>query len=1239
MSKRDELNSYIARLQHRLRLGAWLRGAAICAGTALIATVLLVLLLNRFAFPTHGLTGARLALILALAAVAAFGMALPLIRLTRANAVREAEAAHPDFQQRLTTFHERERGGSDPFLELLAADTLSHTQDAAPSSLVPDNRLFVLSGVGLACLGVLVWMIAAGPGYLGYGASLLWTGQKKNATPYYSITVTPGDVAVRRNSDQLVTAHVIGMRPSKAQIFAHYQSSGAWEPVTMQAQPDPGGAAAYQFVFAGLPENVEYYVVAGPLVSPHYKVRVVDLPAVKGIRVTYQYPKWTGMKPVTDEHSGDLRAIEGTNAALEVEMDRPLKDGQLTLDGGQAIHLSGGDGNKYRGTIRMEKDGAYHVAATDGGQPVRLSEDYFIATEKAMPPEVAVSRPGGDYRASPIEEVTVGVKAADQFGLNDMHLHYSVNGGADHDVNLLKDPGAKSADGAYTLRLEDFKLVPGDLVSLYATAKDGHAESRTDITFIQADPFEREFSQSQQSGGGGGGGGGGQNNQTDISKREKELIGATWKQQNDKSATPKDAAVAGQFLSDAQQKLRDQVMALSARMESRDLSDANEEFNGFEKDMQTAAAAMAPSADRLKATQWKDAIQLEQKALQALLHAESTFRQIQVAFGQQGGGGGDTNSAGRDLASLFDLELDTEKNQYETTQSTSPAEQHEKDVEDTLAKLDALAKRQEDLANQQKDPQQSFQERWQQEMLRREAEQLQRQMEQLAQNGQGQQQKGQQSSTTTSSGQSGSQQNASSQQQQTDKQPSAQNPAQSSDQRIEQALNRLRQAGDAMKRSGNPQQSADAARQAAGQLRDAESLLGGTQQQLASGKLSSLSHEADRLTQEERAQADRINKIAGQQGDPDATDDAADSPMDRDRMMERLRQRNQLAGERQQLSDDLSKLQKNLRDTAREMAPNQPAVSQKLRDALTEMDQSDLDNHMQRTADWLRGGINPNSNGTETEIAQGLQRLSQQLRQAQQKMGQSTPGERNGAAPKDGTVPGDEAATLDQIQRLRSQLDAMTASNSGNARRQSQNGQSGQQTGNGRQQGAGQPSSQNLQAGERGGEPHNGNSGQLTRNRTSQPRSPSGDVRDGGGGNADSLVLGNINTGNNRYGQARQQPDPTNAYGNPTDDERTYEQGLRELNQLRQMVQSDPQAAKEVRELAKQMQQLDPSRFPGNPDMVEQMHREVLSSLDRIELQLQRDGSTEARTAKPSSIPAGYQDSVADYYKRLSKNP
>jgi hypothetical protein len=367
-------------------------------------------------------------------------------------------------------------------------------------------------------------------------------------------------------------------------------------------------------------------------------------------------------------------------------------------------------------------------------------------------------------------------------------------------------------------------------------------------------------------------------------------------------------------------------------------------------------------------------------------------------------------------------------------------------------------------------------------------------------------------------------------------------------------------------------------------------------------------------------------------------------------MMARLRERDRLAGERQQLSNDLSKLQNGVREAAREMASNQPGVAQKLRDALTEMDQSDLDNHVQRTADWLRGGINPNSNGTENQIAQGLQKLSQQLRQAQQGIGQGKPGQR-------GASQGDETAALSQVERLRSQLEAMASSRRGNGR-QGQNGQNGQQGQNNQQgqngnqqgqaRGSGQQSGNNdqrsagLQAGQnaQGGAQQGGGFGQQAGDRTGQRGGQSGDIRYGGGGGADGTVWGNINTGNNRYGQAGQRPAPPDASGNPADTERTYQQGLRELNQLRQMVQGDPQAAKDVQELTRQMQQLDPNRFPGNPAMVEQMHREILSSIDRIELQLQRDGSsTEARTGKPYAIPSGYQDSVAEYYRRLSKNP
>jgi hypothetical protein len=70
------------------------------------------------------------------------------------------------------------------------------------------------------------------------------------------------------------------------------------------------------------------------------------------------------------------------------------------------------------------------------------------------------------------------------------------------------------------------------------------------------------------------------------------------------------------------------------------------------------------------------------------------------------------------------------------------------------------------------------------------------------------------------------------------------------------------------------------------------------------------------------------------------------------------------------------------------------------------------------------------------------------------------------------------------------------------------------------------------------------------------------------------------------------------------------------------------------------MRNLDPKRFPGNPALVEQMHQQLVSEVDALELQLRRQleeghGGT-IRNPDPAKIPAGYQESVAEYYRKLS---
>jgi hypothetical protein len=1213
MSARHDLDAYLDQLERRLRMSTVSRGAALVAATALATTIVLVAVMSIAAFSNGSLTAARVALAAALIAAALLALILPIRRFTRRVAARRTEQAFPAFEQRLETYVDRR--ADEPFLNLLAADALEVAR-TVPAEAVAPNRLLGgwLAGAALA-VATLVWLVTAKPGFLGYGANLLWTGSHGAAAALTDIQVSPGDATLRRNTDQLIVAQTPGLLSPQISLFARYQSTAKWERVAMQPR---SGASGYQFVLTGVPENVEYYVEAGPRRSPHFNLRVIDLPTITALKVTYHYPSWTGLPDRVEDPAGDLRALEGTRADLDVVTDRPMTDGLLVLDGGAQIRLSGGAGNQYHGTVPIEKDGAYHVAALDRGQSVRMSEDYFIEARKPSPPQIVIARPGGDYRASPIEEVTVAVNAKDEFGLKDLDLHYSVNGGPEKTVRLLKQAGEKESSGSTVLALEDFKLVPGDLVSLYATAKDAQLESRTDIAFVQVDPFEREFSQSQQSGGGGGGAGGGQGiDPSEISRREKEMIAATFRQQNDKQSTAAQAATRAKFLSEAQATLRNQSLSLAGRLEARDLTRASKEFSTFQTEMSAAADAMTPAAARLQGQKWQEAIPEEQKALQHLLRAEATFRQIEVAFGAGGGGGG---GAGRDLASLFDLELDTQKNQYETQPSASSADQHAQDINDALKKLDELARRQEQLAAQQRNNSaQSFEQRWQQEMLQREAEQLQREVEQLAQqaaqNGQqsgGQQSGGQRSGSSSSSqGAAGS---ATAGSPESSSQASADARGRQQQQAAQQAFERLRQAQEEMRRAASDPRAASDARLAAERLREASGLLGGLQSQVASKRLGSISKEADRLAAEEKNQADRVARLKQRGNDPANRADIQ-----------------QLSADRQRLADDLSTLQQEMRNAARELDEGQRAASSKLREALQGLDDGDVETRLQRTADWLRTGIDPGNNGTESQIASGLQRLSDQTRQAQQALvagGQRQDGGSNAEA------------ALNNVERLRRQIEALRGRDGSAA-----NGQPGDQTGQnqGRQNYQTGALSRDGQSDSSGQQNGNGQNGQGTqRGGANTPGTAQGgdDGNRLAGAGRTGTLDGDFDTGNNaRPGAPRAAPSPQTP---GVDAQRTIQQGVSELNQLRRELRNDPEMERQIQELIAAMEHLDLRRFPGNPQMVEELHQRLLSGIDTLELRLRRDlnDNRAGQLQNPDSlvVPPGYKDAVADYFRRLSSS-
>jgi hypothetical protein len=164
---------------------------------------------------------------------------------------------------------------------------------------------------------------------------------------------------------------------------------------------------------------------------------------------------------------------------------------------------------------------------------VTASPQYTIDVLTDRAPTVSFARPGRDTSASAIEEVYVEASADDDYGVKNLELVYSVNGGRlRRSVPLFN--GAKrlpAVSAGHTFYLEELGVKSGDSVSYYARATDnsvsGAQQASSDLYFVRVRPFDQKFRQAQSMGGGGGGGGGGQNQVDALSEQQRQIISAT----------------------------------------------------------------------------------------------------------------------------------------------------------------------------------------------------------------------------------------------------------------------------------------------------------------------------------------------------------------------------------------------------------------------------------------------------------------------------------------------------------------------------------------------------------------------------------------------------------------------------------------------------------------------------------------------------------------------------------------
>ena len=1212
MTAQTRLEGYLGRFRRRLRALILVRGAAVLCVAALAVTLAAVLVGTRQAFPEELMNGARLLLALSLGGIAAWLLWRPLQALRRTRGVADIERRAPDFDGRIETYDElargrgRDSGQPSPFLGLLAEDAWRLARRIPAALRVPGREIAVPAALAAVAFAVLAGFAAFGPDNWRYGVRHVWAGWAMADTlPPQRIVVNPGDGVVRRGGDLVIDARAEGFDPVAAEVFARFKSSEDWESAPMLARDDD-----FEFTFYAVREPVRYYVVSAGVHSEEFLVDVVDLPRLRNLKLTYHYPRWTGLENETENPGDDISAVAGTRVGVEITTDQPLGAAELVVNGETLAMTT--DGAMATGTLEVSESGEYFVSTFFNDEPVRLSDDYFIDVIPDDKPEVSVVRPGRDWRASNIEEVSVRVEARDDFGLDRLELHYSVNGGEWNVVQL-------DTDGAYALsdellyleeiartagfaglpdllgenrltvdRLDEVRdavvqgdvaggLEPGDLISYFAAAHDRGTSERTDLFFVEVQPFERAYTQSMQGGGGAGGGG---QQQNEISQRQKEILLATWNLIREREESTgflheQQLQDNARMLAELQRTLAQQARTLANRSRARQLTAVDEQIQAFVQSLESAAEAMVPAADRLAELQFDEAVPAEQAALQHLLKAESVFTDIQVSF-QRGGGGGGGGFAGRDLAELFELEMDLEKNQYETESAVS-FDSPEAEFDEAIARLQELARRQEDLARQAARQQAlTEQERWQQEQLRRETEELRQQLEELRQAAaqqQAQQQGGQQG------GQPGSGQGT-----QQSGQPGA--LANAATEAIGQLDNALQAMDRAQSPGGlTPEQAQRAIEQARRQLDRALGQLTDERQAAAEAAYSDLDERARALLEQQRRIAAELQQVANRSfanRNPDGTRNSSLSFEEAIRLAER----------KWVMQDDLDALEQDIQSVASRFRGQTPRASEQLYDALADLQQTQAGLRLGAAAERIRRGLADELAPFEGVTTAALEDLRRDTEQA---LATASRESREGReTDRDPT-----AELVAELQSLRRELAAL------------QNGAGGAQQGEPGQPGGAQPG---QQAG--GGAPGGNRLGP------------------GGGGALDT----------DRRGLGLWDPNRSLAV-DPQLRER-LEAGLqaagRDLLRLGTRLRAEDALTAEELESIRRLGDALRGGLGGNPELIEQEYLAMLNLMEQLELQLtygeSADGETAVRTEAPAGVAAEYEEAVAEYFRRLSRS-
>ena len=474
-SSLSPLLTHLAALRRRA-LGLTIFSAlALGLAAGLMSILLWVLLEALFFLSPPWRTGLGILALLATGGVLAFALKrhLPVL-LSQHRFALFVERRCPPLQQRLISA--LELSDTDPSLHspaLLAAASeraAALLRAANPAQILDRRPLYAyLRLLGSATAVVLLC------GAL-FGDDLVQAAQRcahpltaYERPPRTLITVRPGNLEIIKGEDATLQVHFAGDKPRRARIVRRASAEAPYQIEELVVDR----ADSVTYTFPQVQQSFHYAIAVGDDRSPEYEVRVIDPPAVKRLRLHYQYPAYSRLPDRIEEEGGDIQGLPGTRVALEVTANKPLSKAALVLD--DTLSLAAQlDGATARIALQIERTGAYHIDLVDRkGATNRAPIRYAIQVREDQKPVVAITDPGRDSDLPESLKVLLKAEASDDFSVEEIALVYRVNNSPEQRRALPINP-QREVLVSHIWDLSAANLLPEDRIYYHLEALDNN---------------------------------------------------------------------------------------------------------------------------------------------------------------------------------------------------------------------------------------------------------------------------------------------------------------------------------------------------------------------------------------------------------------------------------------------------------------------------------------------------------------------------------------------------------------------------------------------------------------------------------------------------------------------------------------------------------------------------------------------------------------------------------------------